>query len=83
MSPTTAALAAGMPYTRLKFTYDSEGRRIQRERYDSVGANSIEKVTKYIYDGWNCVMELDANNEVEKKYAWGTDLSLVCREQEG
>ncbi len=32
-------------------------------------------VTKYVYDGWQCIAELDGSNVVTATYAWGKDLS--------
>ncbi|HSA02968.1 MAG TPA: RHS repeat-associated core domain-containing protein, partial [Candidatus Paceibacterota bacterium] len=32
-------------------------------------------VLKFLYDGWNLVAELDANNNVVRSYLWGTDIS--------
>jgi RHS repeat-associated protein len=32
-------------------------------------------ITKFVYDGWNLIAELDANNAPLRSYVWGTDLS--------
>jgi len=32
-------------------------------------------ILKFLYDGWNLVAELDANNVLVRSYLWGTDLS--------
>ncbi len=75
METTTAALAAGVPYQRWVYIYDSNGRRIVSKRYDSAAAVTPDAVEKAVYDGWNRVAELDGNNAVLRTFAWGLDLS--------
>jgi hypothetical protein len=72
METTTAATTAGAPYAKVRWTYDPLGRRIQRQTWQ--GANPVV-VTKYVYDGWQCIAELDGSNVVTATYAWGLDLS--------
>jgi RHS repeat-associated protein len=72
METTTAATTAGAPYAKVRWTYDPLGRRIQRQSWQ--GANPVV-VTKYVYDGWQCIAELDGSNVVTATYAWGKDLS--------
>ena len=72
METTTAATGAGAPYAKVRWTYDPLGRRIQRQSWQ--GANPVV-VTKYVYDGWQCIAEMDGSNVVTATYAWGKDLS--------
>jgi RHS repeat-associated protein len=72
METTSTATTAGVPYAKVRWTYDPLGRRIQRESWQ--GANPVV-VTKYVYDGWQCLAELDGSNGVTATYAWGLDLS--------
>jgi len=62
-----------VPYAKVRWTYDPLGRRIQRESWQ--GANPVV-VTRYVYDGWQCLAELDGSNAVTATYAWGIDLSV-------
>jgi RHS repeat-associated protein len=62
---------------QLLFTYDDQGRRIQKivgtwngSTYDPQSTNIL------IYDGWNLICELDgASGSVLRNYMWGSDLS--------
>jgi RHS repeat-associated protein len=72
METTSTAITAGVPYVKVRWTYDPLGRRIQRESWQ--GASPVV-VTRYVYDGWQCLAELDGSNAVTATYAWGLDLS--------
>jgi RHS repeat-associated protein len=72
METTSTAITAGVPYAKVRWTYDPLGRRIQRESWQ--GASPVV-VTRYVYDGWQCLAELDGSNAVTATYAWGLDLS--------
>lgn len=60
---------------KLTFEYDHLGRRIRKVYYDHTGAKKRD--TTYLFDGWNMVVEADANNAnaTLRTYVWGTDLS--------
>ena len=60
----------GPPY-QLSFAYDPKGRRIQK----SVSNNGVNSTTAFLYDGWNLIAELGANNSLIRNYVWGNDLS--------
>jgi RHS repeat-associated protein len=67
-------LVAGPTNQHLVFEYDWRGRRIRKTVKKS--DNSIITDTKYLYDGWNLIAELNAtNNNVIRSYVWGLDLS--------
>jgi RHS repeat-associated protein len=48
----------------LEYTYDASGRRIEK-KYD------YETVTKYVYDGDDCIAEYNAYNQLKRKYIYG------------
>jgi RHS repeat-associated protein len=63
---------------RLEFAYDSMGRRIQKKVYGWDVPSStyqLRSTTKFIYDGWNLMAELDASGLLIRSYSWGQDLS--------
>ena len=61
----------------LNFEYDSIGRRIRKTVRTITGSSStITADTKFVYDGWNLIAELNAaDNTVLRSYVWGPDLS--------
>jgi|GEM_PF-5211233 len=100
-----------VPFTlgrrRVTYTYDFMGRRV-RSLYERENILSImgqpptppwltDSDTRYVYDGWNVVLELDGanSNAVAKQYTWGLDLSgtlqgaggvgglLACKDHKG
>ncbi|MFT3867139.1 MAG: RHS repeat-associated core domain-containing protein [Nibricoccus sp.] len=70
------------------FAYDAENRLIAvtqgssvwNYKYDYLGRR-VEKsgtgiaTTRYIYDGWNLIAELDSNGTLTRRFAWGPDVS--------
>jgi RHS repeat-associated protein len=63
---------------RLEFAYDYLGRRIQKKVYGyDIGTSTyqLQSTTKFVYDAWNVVAELDANNLLVRSYNWGQDIS--------
>jgi len=52
--------------------YDALCRRIAAKKANGA---SVTAETRFIYDGWNPVAELNANNLVTRRYTWGLDLS--------
>ncbi|RIK66448.1 MAG: hypothetical protein DCC65_09915 [Planctomycetota bacterium] len=67
---------------KLVFRYDHMNRRIRKQvsTYDAAAGawrTTPESDTRFIYDGWNVVLKLDAldDNAVIRKYTWGLDLS--------
>jgi RHS repeat-associated protein len=66
-------LVAGPTNQHLVFEYDWRGRRIHKVVKDT--SNAIIAETKYLYDGWNLVAELNGANQLVRSYLWGLDLS--------
>jgi len=62
---------------KLEFEYDWQGRRIKKVSHSAWNGSSYGTVvtTKFIYDGWNLLAELDTSNNIVRSYVWGADLS--------
>ena len=61
---------------QLVFQYDHEGNRVAKIVSTWNGsAYANPQTTKFIYDGWRLIEELDGNNQPLRSYMWGTDLS--------
>lgn len=63
---------------RLEFTYDWSGRRIEKKvsEWDAAaGSYQPKSVSRFIYDGWNLLAELDGAGSLVRSYVWGQDLS--------
>ena len=63
---------------RVAFDYDYLGRRVQKRTYinynwNTPGSGTLQKTVKYVWDGWNCIAEL--NGADSKFFIWGPDLS--------
>lgn len=59
------------PQYQLTFTYDPQGRRIQK----AVTLNGVTTTTRYLYDGWNLIATLNPQSSLLASYLWGNDLS--------
>ncbi len=60
------------------FTYDVQGRRVQKQRKirnQKTGDWEEAGTTRYVWDGWLLVAELDENNQLKRSNLWGLDLS--------
>lgn len=76
MQTLAGAAAAGVENLRLEFAYDSQGRRFEKKVLAWDGqAYVIQLTTRFLYDGWNHIAELDSQGDLIRGYAWGTDLS--------
>ncbi|MCK5803822.1 MAG: RHS repeat-associated core domain-containing protein, partial [Lentisphaeria bacterium] len=67
---------------KLEFVYDYMGRRVRKKVHSGTTENWTEDSdTIYVYDGWNVVLELNANssNATIKTYVWGLDLSQTLQ----
>ncbi len=63
---------------RWAFDHDHQGRRICKQRYTwDAGSWLLIADSCFLYDGWNVIVELDANagNARLRTYVWGSDLS--------
>jgi RHS repeat-associated protein len=69
-----------LPY-RVEYGYDYMGRKIRGQTFDwdPVGEEWDGPVqdTKYVYNGWTIIEELDGNDSdaVTRQYTWGLDLA--------
>jgi RHS repeat-associated protein len=66
---------------RLEFAYDYMGRRIQKKVYTwNVGSGSylLQSTTKFVYDGWNLIAEIDGANNLTRNNVWnGGELLFI------
>jgi hypothetical protein len=61
---------------QLAFTYDYQGRRIQKLVSTNNGTSYVGEYTNlFVYDGWNLLAELTPSGSLIRNYVWGTDLS--------
>jgi RHS repeat-associated protein len=60
----------------LNFEYDWQGRRIRKQVSTYNGHKyTLSTDTKAVYDAWNCVVEPNGSDVVQRRYMWGLDLS--------
>ena len=62
----------------LVFEYDAQGRRIRKTVSTNAGGGWVEQTDAvFLYDGWNVMVELNANSGKARlrTYVWGSDLS--------
>jgi RHS repeat-associated protein len=61
---------------QLAFTYDYQGRWIQKLVSTNNGTNYIAQYTnRFVYDGWNSLAEMAPTGSLIRSYLWGNDLS--------
>lgn len=65
---------------RLEFTHDYLGRRVSKMVKAWSGAAWTEATTRFVYDGWNLIAELNWNSSnsttsLAKTFVWGLDWS--------
>jgi RHS repeat-associated protein len=78
METQTAAVTAGVPKQKLEFSYDAQSRRVAKKVSNWSGtAYTVAIETRFIYDGWNLLAEVNAlaANTPIRTYVWGLDLS--------
>ncbi len=69
----TLALQAGQTYQlRCQFYNGGSDSSLQLQASTATGADAT---TRFLYDGWNLLAEVDATGAAAKTYAWGSDLS--------
>lgn len=56
-----------------QYTYDAQGRRVQKVASNGGIPNdsAVDGTIRFVYDGVQCVEELDASNATTKQYVWG------------
>src|SRR5262249_6376149 len=64
-----------------EFSYDFMSRRVQKNVYVwNLGTSSyqLQTTTRFVYDGWSLIAELDGMNNLVRSYAWaGPQLSII------
>ncbi len=60
----------------IQFTYDYMGRRVGKQVWNASNTftGAPAKTRKYVYEGWNLVMETNGSSIV-RKFGWGLDLN--------
>ncbi|MCX6887430.1 MAG: hypothetical protein NTX27_20595 [Verrucomicrobia bacterium] len=68
------------PQQRLDFACDHQRRRITKGVWNNTaGTGALAVDQKFPYDVWKLVAVLGAVNTLLRSFAWGTDLSGICR----
>ncbi len=61
---------------KLDFTYDWQGRRIQKTVSTWNGSAYVTQApTRFAYDGWNLIATLSPQSSILQSFVWGVDLS--------
>jgi RHS repeat-associated protein len=61
---------------KLDFAYDHLGRRLQKVVWTWNGGGWVAASTnRFVYDGWNLLAELSADQRLVRSFAWGWDAS--------
>lgn len=64
------------PQQRIDFEYDWLGRRIRKKVWNNTsGTDPVASDQKFVYDGWNLIAVLAADNSRIQSFTWGYDLS--------
>ena len=76
METSPEAALAGVPRKKLSFGYDFQGRRVRKVAYEwESGGWSRKQDTRFAYEGWSLVAEIDEGGTIRKGFTWGVDLS--------
>ena len=76
----TAAFTEGLLRRKVEYSYDHQGRIRKRVTYtgnpstDSWTVDSGSE-TRMVYNGWQCIAELNSAKALQRAYMWGLDLS--------
>lgn len=86
----------GLPQLRSEYLYDAQSRRIQKTDYSAWNGSAYATTnsTRFVWDGWLLLAELNADNSVRAYNVHGLDLSqslqgaggiggLLCRIESG
>jgi RHS repeat-associated protein len=69
-----ASIPAAGEYA-LAFSYDYQGRRIQKLVCTNNGSWVPSYTNRFVYDGWNPIAILNSSFNILNSFMWGTDLS--------
>ena len=76
LSMTSLSSAPSGSLLQLLFTYDYQGRRIQKMVSTKNGSCYVGEYTNnYAYDGWNCIAILTSSFNLLNSFLWGSDVS--------
>ena len=76
MQPLDYQTAPANSRRQLDFEYDALGRRIHT-KVTNLDTNAVTRETRFLYDGWNVMAELNgaSGTATVRTYLWGLDLS--------
>lgn len=63
---------------KAEYYYDSTSRRIQKKVWHwntSTSTYDLTETTKFLYQKWNLLAEINATDDIVKTHLWGSDLS--------
>ncbi len=95
MTMTNVAGIANSNRLRLEFTYDHQGRRVEKVVKRWTGSTFANAVTnRFVYDlpaapgaaqagGWNLIAEVGPSGSLVRSYVWGLDLSGTMEDAGG
>ncbi len=72
MTTDTAAQAAGLPNRILYFSYDYQGRRVEKRSVNTTLGSDVTR--RYLYDGYNLIAETDSGGALQRLFTWGLDV---------
>jgi len=69
------AVTDGFPQIRVRYRYDADGRLIEREHFViGIGGWEQTDITRFLYDGWQCIAEYNGAGSLLRRQVWGLDL---------
>lgn len=76
ISLTSLSSAPNGSKVKLKFAYDTMGRRIEKVVSSYNGSSYVAQSTnRFVYDRWNLIAVVDDQSSLVKSFVWGTDVS--------
>ncbi len=80
IAPAASVLPTDGSARRVSFVYDSQGRRVEKvvETWTAGTPPGWQETQRqrYVWNGWLLLLELNGENDVLRKYAWGCDLGM-------
>ncbi len=76
-SAETSGSLANWARCRLDMVYDYQGRRVAKTVRTNWTGSAYQgtNTTRFVYDGWNLIAELNDSGQPVRSYVWGLDLS--------
>jgi RHS repeat-associated protein len=64
---------------KLEFVYDFMGRRVQKKVFGwnaTTATYQLQSTSKFVYEGWRMIAEMDGNDVLTRSFAWGMGEAL-------